>query len=102
MAGTTGDAKMAEYVQSEFVKAGIPDAEIFALTVGLNYPGEAAPSLALVDAASGETVFAAALSEDVVASDRTSALLRSAEGAQASLCARAEVRSRSKTRRARR
>ena len=79
VAGTAGDAKMAEYVRSEFIKAGIADSEIFSLTVKLNYPrgvedgtGAPGPSLTLVNSASGETVFAAALTEDVVASDATS------------------------------
>ena len=37
VAGTAGDAEMADYVQAEFRAAGL-DAEIYALDVRLNYP----------------------------------------------------------------
>ena len=43
VAGTAGDAEMAEYVQAEFRAAGL-DAEIYALDVRLNYPTARPPT----------------------------------------------------------
>ena len=70
VAGTPGDAEMAQFVQAEFRAAGL-DAEIYALDVKLNYPS-ARPKVALIDGATNGTLWEAALAEDVLAFDATS------------------------------
>jgi N-acetylated-alpha-linked acidic dipeptidase len=71
VAGTDGDLKMATYVYNQMKEAGLTDVSFWNLTVGLNYPTDR-PSLTMVDSTSGEVVFTAALSEDILPEDSTS------------------------------
>ena len=67
---------MATYVSDAFLASGITDVQTWALDVRLNYPN-AAPTVALLDSSTGETVFRAAMSEDVLPEDSTVNLLLS-------------------------
>lgn len=70
VAGTPGDADMADFVRREFLKAGIPKATQFDLFVGLNYP-KTAPEVTLYDS-NEKIIYQAELSEEVLPQDDTS------------------------------
>ena len=84
VAGTRGDRILAEFVATEMVHSGIPNAEIFDLNVTLNYPdlNNAPPSLKLVSFQNEyhhghhrtvkKTLFEADLTEEIVEEDATS------------------------------
>jgi len=46
---------MASYIESQFIAAGLPNVETWALDVALNYPA-AQPLLQVIDPASGNVV----------------------------------------------
>ena len=90
VAGTAGDHVMSQFVQTEFIQAGIPNVSIDELTVLLNYP-RSQPKLQLYDAEEEEEdstttttttttrkkrhpklIYEATLSEDIVDTDDTS------------------------------
>lgn len=65
-----GLVQMAQYVHERFISFGIPDVDIQPVDALISSP--VGSSLELLDADSGEVVFTAALSEDVVDIDATS------------------------------
>ena len=71
VAGTPGDAIMAEFVQQKLLSAGIPNVTQFHLNVLLNYP-QSPPHVSLVSSDNHTILVQAKLSEDVLEMDSTS------------------------------